>query len=703
MVHSKLNDTTQYRENPDIEPGDRNTKAAMYEMDILKRPPVPIIFVLGNGQEKGDQTARLMWYPIYLVKKNRRMAKIGLFEILQKDAITLLNGENQVDVEKFKSLPLLFAFVTHEYLKKNAITADELDAADDDTDDAFKTPGVPTPESGMPPEIEELYIKIPQDLSNTFEYHPINIPPLLEPETEGKNNGIKKRFEDLTLPTEKPNWIQRRFKNPHYSIIDTVADGNCFFDAITKAYAQIGWYTTPDKLRDLLANNATEDDFKRYKDMYDATAAAKVQAGGDIKRISGEYNMIKSRMQNTLDRTDRIQLYNTGQQLAGAHAQAKARASVVHSHAGEFAFMKGVNTLDEFKRVLKTPKYWADHWGIENLQKLLGVKVIILSDENKDDHKRQIVQCDSAPSDMGAAVFRPRFYIIVEYSGGNHYRLVGYNKKFIFQFSELPYSIKRGIYKTCRGRDKKAAGFYGLIPDFKTYYLDENARAATANDDLSLANMQGLYDDNIQLGIGISLANPLVGKELGDRVVPPDKVLSQNFLDLQADQMWRKKLSADWAKTKPDGPKDKHAYLFLLDDKTWASVEHYVQAAKYKSAEYFYMTFALESGKELSKNPGMARAAASKDGIYKKKHKDGKEETIVLRHKDIKPDANYDAAGALLAATRAKYKQNPGLARLLMLTDRAKLMNVYSNNKKPAEMAEVLMKVRAELLRERSA
>ena len=80
------------------------------------------------------------------------------------------------------------------------------------------------------------------------------------------------------------------------------------------------------------------------------------------------------------------------------------------------------------------------------------------------------------------------------------------------------------------------------------------------------------------------------------------------FKDLLKYNNWRKKLDDDFI----GNPLD-------IDNKKWASVQHYYQAAKYKKTHPdYYFQFSLDSDSDISKDVKKAKESGSVKGQSKK-------------------------------------------------------------------------------------
>ena len=349
----------------------------------------------------------------------------------------------------------------------------------------------------------------------------------------------------------------------------------------------------------------------------------------------------------------------------------------------EYAFMKGIDSLDKFKKKIKTCEFWAETWAISTIERLLNIKFILMSEESyKNGDIKNVLQCGQMNDNVltSRESFTPEFYIILAYTG-YHYKLIGYKKKQIFTFNEISYSVKKLIVKKCL---EKNSGIFSLIPEFKRFKSSLNGSGSgneSGNEkyeDLSESKLRGLYDEyNVFIFYNKSNNKPLPGNGSGEKV-STDYI--KEFSKLASIPEWRKKLSTFWVNP------------FTLDNHRWSSVEHYYNACKFKKANpEFYLSFTIESGTELSKNPEMAKAAGNKSGKF---------ENTLIRPKQVVIDDDYSEERQqknIYDAQFAKFTQDMDLKQLLIETKRAKLLQ-FKSGKKP-ELDNNLMLVRDKIIK----
>ena len=226
---------------------------------------------------------------------------------------------------------------------------------------------------------------------------------------------------------------------------------------------------------------------------------------------------------------------------------------------------------------------------------------------------------------------------------------------------------------------QRNSGVYALIPDFVAFNgLEHPAKQEEAHfDEISDSKIKGLYDENIIFIFYVnSSAKFLPGKNTnaGEKIQPPELV--KEFSALAAIPDWRRKLDVFWT-----------GHPFTIDGHRWTSVEHFYQASKFKENNpEFYLSFSVESGTELSKDPEMAKAAASKTGKFKGE---------LIRPKEVIIDPEFygkKSKRVLFDAQFAKFSQNEDLKQMLVETKNAKLM--HCNKCKEPELVEDLMSIR---------
>jgi predicted NAD-dependent protein-ADP-ribosyltransferase YbiA (DUF1768 family) len=672
MVLSKIDVNISYPEIKSVDPSDIQQEANLYEIEINS---VNVIIAVGNAKNSFE-TDNIIYFPIYLVKPNNKVIQIGLYEIEANDLVSYLGEENILDVEKLGD-PLIYHFVTKDMLLKYRLKPDVQIKESKDVKDKDKDKGFFEKEDNkkiyeLPDERKDIFI-----LTNG-----IPVVPSLREETKKDAKDIKEKYKEGA----SDNWVQKYMKNKYYGIIDNEGGGDCLFSTIRDAFSSIGQQTSVSKIRKKLAEEANETIFINYKEQYDMYNTAIISDTNKIKELEKEYLSLKEKFTLVLDRNEKKSLLDGAKKVKDDHDRLVYEKKVTSQILSEFKFMKGVDTLEKFKTKICSCEFWGETWALSTLERILNIKFINLSEEAyKSGDINNIINCgqlnDSILENKG--IFIPEFYVITEYNG-YHYKLVSYKKKMIFTFKEIPFDLKKLITEKCL---EKNAGPFALIPDFKKFkelYIKKSEDVDKIKErkdynDLSEAKLRGLYDNDIEfLFYNKSADKPLPGKGAGEKI-PQDRL--KEFSELATISQWRKKLSNLWVEP------------FLLDNHKWASVEHYYQASKFKKLNpEFYLSFSLDSGTDLSKDPLLARSAGSKTG----KHMDQLVRPIEV---EIDPDfyGNYSEKEMMNAQT-AKFTQNEELKRLLLATKKAKL-NHYTRGK-PAVTFDNLMLLRDKINRQ---
>jgi predicted NAD-dependent protein-ADP-ribosyltransferase YbiA (DUF1768 family) len=494
-------------------------------------------------------------------------------------------------------------------------------------------------------------------------------------ETQQKAKDYREKYH------EEPNdiWIQKFMKNKNYSITDNEGGGDCLFATVRDAFSSIAQQTSVNKLRRKLSEQADATIFQNYKEQYDMYNTALLEDTNKIKELEAQYISLKQKFSSTIDRNEQKMLTTQAKEVKKEHDKLVHEKQVTAEILKEYKFMKGVDTLEKFKSKIRKCEFWADTWAISTLERILNIKLIILSSEAyKHGDIKNVLNCgqlnDSILENKG--IFTPEFYVIVEHTG-NHYKTIGYKKKLIYTFNEIPYDIKNMIADKCM---EKNAGAFSLIPDFQKFKATKQRVVIkeAQYEELSEAKLRGLYNDDIVfLFYSKSNNKPLPGKGAGEKI-PNDKL--KEFSELATIPEWRKKLSNFWVQP------------FSLDNHQWASVEHYYQGSKFKKNHpEFYLSFSLDSGTDLSKDPGLAKAAGGKSGKFK---------GTLLRPSEVEIDPDFFGKRhkkEMYDSQYAKFTQNEELKQLLLATNDAKL--THHSRGSPPIVFEDLMLIRDKIRR----
>jgi len=666
MVLSKLDNDISYPELKTVDSGDLKTEANLYQLEIKD---IDVIIAVGNSKNTYEDK-NILYFPIYLVKYNNKVIQIGVYEIKASDYLTYLDNYNNLDIEKMEE-PLIYSFVTKEFLNKIRLKPElplhklaseegEIVESDDDEDDEDR--------EDEDDEIIEKY-DIPQEREDIFvKMKDIPLPPLLKEENQKQAKDIREKYHESSNDT----WVEKFMKNKNYSIQDNEGGGDCLFATIRDAFSSIAQHTSVNKLRKKLAEEATQELFENYKDHYDMYSASIVRDTTEIKELANQYLLLKQRFATIIDRAEQKLIASQAKEIKKQHDMLVEEKKVSAEILKEFKFMKGVDSLDKFKRTIRHCDFWADTWSISTMERILNIKFVILSSENyKAKDYKNVLQCGQLndPILEKRGIFTPEFYIIIDYTG-QHYKLIGYKKKMIFKFSEIPYDIKKIIYEKCL---EKNAGPFAIIPDFQKFKASQKKTVIkeAQYEDLSESKLRGLYNDDIVFQFySKSVDKPLPGKGNGEKI-PSDRL--KEYSTLASIPQWRKKLSNFWVQP------------FSLDNHQWASVEHYYQGSKFKKGyPDFYLSFSLDSGTDLSKDPLMAKAAGSKNGKFKGE---------LLRPIEVIPDSDFSEKRKkreIYVAQYAKFTQNEDLKTLLLATGDAKLTH-YIRGAEPVVCDELML------------
>jgi len=670
MVLSRIDKNISYPELKSVDPADISQESNLYQIEVSG---VEIIIAVGNSKNSFE-TNNILYFPIYLVKPNNKVIQIGVYEIEADNYISYLDEDNVLDVERL-SEPLIYNFVTKDMLMNLRMVPEKDEQGSDEESDEE--------EEKVP--VKEIVYEIPEERKDIFVLTK-GIPtiPSLREETKKEAKDIKEKYKEL--PAD--NWVQKYMKNKYYGIIDNEGGGDCLFATVRDAFSSIGQQTTVNKIRNKLADEADETVFLNYKEHFDMYNTAILEDTNKIKELEAEYISLKEKFSRVLDRNEKKGLMDAAKKVKELHDRLVHEKKVTSQILSEYKFMKGVDTLDSFKKKIKSCEFWGETWTISTLERILNIKFINLSEEAYKTHDLQnVLNCgqlnDAILQNKGE--FKPEFYIVTEYNG-YHYKLISYKKKLIFKFKEVPYDLKKMITDKCL---EKNAGPFALIPDFQKFKAElvnkkpespreKERQEKNAHQDLSEAKLRGLYEDEVEfLFYPKSADKPLPGKGSGEKI-PKDRI--KEFSELALIPEWRKKLSNLW--TQP----------FMVDNHKWASVEHYYQAAKFKKNNpEFYLSFSLDSGTDLSKDAAMAKNAGSKSG---------KHNSTLIRPSEVELDPDFYGERCekeIYNAQLAKFSQNEDLKKLLLATKKAKL-NHYLKGKPPT-IYENLMLIRDKLLR----
>jgi hypothetical protein len=676
MVKSLLDDTINYPETKILDKADKDFEASIYEISLFDMD-----VMIALGQPKYSFVERnIIYYPIYLVKNKKVDIQFGLYEIKSSDLPSLIDEDGDINLALLNE-PLLYPFVD-----KNLIMGIEVIGIED----------------GMK---EKIYLK-----------------EQTAADAQQERTEFDKKDKNVT-------WIQRFMKNKNYGIVENEGAGDCLFAVIRDGLQTAGKNMSVKEMRQILADNATHEMLEIYTTLYVNAQVEDTELKTVLKELTARNKTLKEKIKTTTDRAVLTTIIKQAEDVQKKNKEIKMTKSYTEDMLREFAFMKGVKTLEQLKAKIQTCAFWGNTWAISTLERDLNVKLIILSEEyyNSDD-KDHVLQCGQLNDDV-LDDFTPSHYVIANHQG-NHYQLITYKEYGAFTFKELPYDIKMLVVDKCMER---LAGPYYIIPDFRAlndkikFFVEENeehakqaqakqaqakqaqakqaqaqqaqaqqaqaqqaqaqqaqaqqaqaqqAQAQQAQAQQAQAELlSDLYNNSTVFQFYLSsMDKPLPGSGSGETMGPEGL---KEYEDLKKITSWRKMLSNSWPA------------VFILDGHKWLSVEHYYQGSKFKRQNKdYYLLFSLDSNSELSQNQAMAEGAGG----------NGKYQGKVIRDKKINIDDDFFSGRdkkEMEDAMFAKFSQNEDLKKILLATKKAKLTH-FARGIPPVVFNE-LMRVRQRL------
>jgi predicted NAD-dependent protein-ADP-ribosyltransferase YbiA (DUF1768 family) len=702
MVLSKIDSSISYEEYKALNKEDKDLEASLM---ILVLKEIPILATIGS-ESYTFISKNVLYVPIYLIYDSKVISKIGVFEFTASKLPDLMDEDDELDVTKIGD-PLLFSFVTKEYLEKyrceddecvDELKSDEEGSEEEkesdeevEIEDEEEEEDEEEDEDNKEPEIlTESLIQIQDKLKDDDvigeevslirslydeDDNEIHIDKM---ETSKDVEHMKKQFKSGS------NWLQKYFKNNYFSIEDNEGGGDCLFAVIRDAYKSIGKDISVPQLRKILAREATEEVFNGYKEIYDGLIKAYSETNSEMKQLVAKNKKYKTEHKKETNIQKKKIIIDKSKQVVERFNRLKDEQEFTQSLLDEYKFMHNINSLEDFRNVLKTCKFWGETWAISTLERVLNMKLIIFSQEayHSGDYGN-IIQCgqlnDTILQERGE--FKPKYYIMTEWLGW-HYKSILYRGKKILTFEEIPFDVKALVVDKCLERTQ---GPFGIIPKFKKA-KDEVAQkeaalmGMTEEEELLMeqqlqskedkAKTEELFNDEVIFQFYDKSADVKPGKGSGEKI---DNKQLKEFATLASIKHWRRMLSNYYPST------------FEFDGKKWYSVAHYLEALKYKKNNpEIYNKFSIDSGNEISKSIPAIKL------LEKKRVFEGKQ----IIPKDVKIDEDYDTKvlNEIEDVLMAKFSQNETIRRALKETQNAKLM-LY-NRKRPAITQFELMKIR---------
>ena len=595
MVKSIIDPNLSYTETTQVSKNDiglENVQA--YEVKLLD---IPLYVILGSIDDtfKGDH--KIVFTPIYVLNpvNNKVSKQIGLYEISSEDIDAHKDKEqgNQLVLDTLKDIvPIIFPFVSEKFLKpfsttkklkiKSSTKTSKSDDGDTKSEGEDKNKGEGDDKNKG------------EDPDNTLD--------------KNETFKLKDKFKEGTLP-----WVQYYFKDINFMNIPNDGGGDCLFLSIKQAYESIGGVHTVQELRNIIADNITQerlDDYQEQLKLFDD------RIKDEQKKLANKDNEINTLTEDLkqISQPETKKVYSEKLQKIKDEKSAikleiqdaiKEKNDVMTNPTLPYGLISRTPTLSMLREEIKKTNgdYWADQNAINILEKELNVKLIIFektpdrdSTEFMDNpDKRVTITCSK--NDLLLESFTPDHYILIEFLGFGHYQLIRHDYRGIFTFGELPTIVKDKVVNRCLESLEKNNSSFHNIPDFRDYVNKQTSKTPPTPHNIpegssdSPVNSQdainscinGLCDDASVL---IFHNNADITHNPGkapDEKIPKKKL--QEYKKLQAFQ--KKPYSMNWRRFFSDDYTDPtNKMIIQVNNITYPSITEFVKSQKTDKGTY---------------------------------------------------------------------------------------------------------------------
>ena len=702
-LNSRLNNYISYPKKTSVYKNDKNKEAVIYKIKLTENN-IPVVIALGEIRTDHIKY-NIVFCPVYLilgdgVNNKITFKPIGIYEFFKSSEDNLKDKDGDLDLRLIEG-PLLYSDLNSKKINKLLNDKPILkDITEEQQEMNDKKDNKLISQQQMAIKAKPLLISLEIEDDDDNEYKNIH--------DEKEYRKIVNDYEAMGVNAPRKNWIQKKMHDFNYTILNNKGGGDCFFLALSQAYKSIGKKTGVNEIREKFSRNVPEATFKEYKTREVMFNKAIQDNGKEQEMISLKFKEMSKMKKDKKKSFDQIKS-SIGQKSLSSDPRYKEIVKIQKDMKTllkkfndmqeemknskklleEYNFMKGVDSLKQFKEKIKSNDFWADDSTIKILEEILNIKIVVVDKENKNG----FIHCTDASDTIKAkGFFKPKYYVIMDIFK-KHYQLIAYKNRKMFRYHEMPHAIKEQIKHSCLVGSGN--NIYNYIPKFNKLINvpddDDNdgmdKEAMTTIEDSKAEEEDNIefkdYDENIHFAFYSKSANKKPGKGKNEKI-PKEKEIEYKELGKIKD--WRRVLSNFYVTAKP----------FELDSHTWNSVEHYYQSSKFKNytdgsdKHDFYLKFTAESNSELSKDSNKAKLYGGKNqtGKYRPKHIFMDEQFFNGKHKNFMEDAQ-----------RAKYRQDEHSQKVLLLTKNAKLLHLMKIRGGPSQLIPFFdsMKIRKEL------